>query len=123
MIGKVLTFLTPYYNPQKSKNSFKARPVLIIGSADASDYNALPISTITKKANIDADYDYSIDPVGYPLLNLKTRSYVRIHKQTVVNIRSIGKLLGDMKNDYPELYLEILLKLEQYNKNLVIEAL
>jgi len=123
MIGKIYLFVTPYYDAAKRQNDFKARPALIIGVPDLGDYNILPVSKVTKKEYIDSVYDIPIDPKSYPLLNLKEFSYARTHKQTYSNYASIGKYLGDMQSDYPDLYLQVLEKLEEYNNNLIINAL
>lgn len=123
MIGKICTSITPFYNSSKKAQEFKSRPILIIGLADASDYNVLPISRVTNSYNLDAVYDIPIDPAQYPLLLLTSQSYIRTHKQTIINHGSIGKTISDLKAVYEELYLDILSKLEQYNKSLIDSAL
>ncbi len=124
MIGKVCYSLTPYYDKTIGRNSFKKRPVLIIGNADSGDYNVLPLSRVTNSKMIDAYYDIPVSPLVYPKLNLTTLSYVRTHKQTFVNQASISsQIMGDMKSDYPDLYLDVLSKLEDYNKKLLKNAL
>ena len=80
MIGKVCTSTFPYFNKKSGKNEFKGRPVLIIGSADSTDYAALPLSRVTKSEFIDDDYDICVKPNIYPNLNLTAISYVRTHK-------------------------------------------
>lgn len=123
MIGKICSFVTPYYDINQKRNLFKSRPVLIIGVADAGDYNVFPISKVTNKANIDPNYNLPINCLIYPLLGLDYNSYIRLHKQTFVNNTSLGKLFGDMKMNYFDLYLLVLSKLEEYNKNLIDNAL
>ena len=123
MIGTICSFITPYYDTARQKNSFKSRPVLLIGIADIGDYNFLPISRVTNQNNLDPTYDLPIDPAQYPLLNLTAKSYVRIHKQSYGHKASIGQHIGDMKTEYPDLFLEVLEKLEEYNKKLIADAL
>ncbi len=123
MIGKVCTSVFPFYDVKTRKNAFKVRPILIIGAPDGGDYTVLPISRVTKPANVDIEYDIPLDPVHYPLLGLKEKSYIRVHKQTIVHRASIDKQLGDLKNEYAELYKNIMDKLEQFNKQLISNAL
>ena len=78
MIGKICIFVSPFYDNVKKQNSFKARPCLVIGIADAGDYNVLPVSKVTNRKNIDSDYDIPIDPYNYPKLKLNDPSYVRV---------------------------------------------
>ena len=123
MIGKIYSTVFPYYDSKTKKNSFKKRPVLIIGGPRNNDYTVLPISTVTKKANLDSEYDLEINPVNYPLLHLDKLSYVRVHKQTTVHKVSLTSLIGDMKTEYVDLYLNVLEKLEEFNKTTLDNAL
>jgi hypothetical protein len=112
MIGKVCTSVAPYYDTATNSMKFKSRPVLIIGTPDSGDYAVLPISRVTKSQYIDPDYDFPIDPAQFPLLHLTSMSYIRIHKQTVVNQASINQTLGYLKVDYEDTYLAVLEKLD-----------
>ena len=123
MIGKIYSTVFPYYDSKTQKNSFKKRPVLIIGGPRNNDYTVLPISTVTKKANLDSEYDLEINPANYPLLHLDKLSYVRVHKQTTVHKVSLTSLIGDMKTEYADLYLNVLEKLEEFNKIPIDNAL
>ena len=123
MIGKIYSTVFPYYDSKTQKNSFKKRPVLIIGGPRNNDYTVLPISTVTKKANLDSEYDLEINPANYPLLHLDKLSYVRVHKQTTVHIVSLTSFIGDMKSEYADLYLNVLEKLEEFNKGTIDRAL
>ena len=123
MIGKIYSTVFPYYDSKTQKNSFKKRPVLIIGGPRNNDYTVLPISTVTKKANLDSEYDLEINPANYPLLHLDKISYVRVHKQTTVHKVSLTSLIGDMKTEYADLYLNVLEKLEEFNKITIDNAL
>lgn len=123
MIGKIYSTVFPYYDSKTQKNSFKKRPVLIIGGPRNNDYTVLPISTVTKKANLDSEYDLEINPANYTLLHLDKLSYVRVHKQTTVHKVSLTSLIGDMKTEYADLYLNVLEKLEEFNKITIDNAL
>ena len=123
MIGKLYSILMPYYDILKGVNSYKKRPALIIANADNEDYVILPVSSITKKWNIDPVYDIEIDPAKYPELHLNKLSYVRTHKQTIVHRSMLGNPIGDMKAYYNELYLLILEKREDFSKNITDQAL
>ena len=118
MIGKLCTTLMKYYDRQLGRMAFKRRPVLIIAQSDCSDYNVLPVSKVTDRSKLDPVFDIPLDPKVYPSLNLSVFSYVRTHKQTVINAREIGTVFGDMKQDYPDLYLNVVSKLEDYNKQI-----
>lgn len=85
MIGKAYVSAFKFYDVRTKKMAFKGRPVLVIGKADDTDYVVLPISRVTNKANLDSYYDVPIDPVDVPKMNLKQTSYIRTHKQAVVN--------------------------------------
>lgn len=118
MIGKICTILTPYYDSKSKQMTIKSRPALIIAQADSSDFNVLPVSKVSDKSKIDEFYDIPLDTNIYPLLNLTTFSYVRTHKQTTVNVREIGKVFGNMKGDYPDLYQTVVDKLKAYNERI-----
>lgn len=123
MIGAIYVSITPFYNSATKTNSFKNRPVLIIGGPRNNDYTVLPISTISNKINLDADYDIEIDPAKYPLLNLSQLSYVRTHKQTVIHRGSLTSKIGDMKADYADLFERVLDKWKAFNKEIENNAL
>ena len=83
----------------------------------------LPVSTVSRKENLDVLYDIEIDPQSYPKLNLNSASYVRAHKQTTVHKGSLVREISDMKTEYVELYVLILEKLESFNQEVMNEAL
>lgn len=103
--------------------AFKRRPVLILGKADHGDYNVLPVSRITDSSHIDADYDIRVDLTKYPKSGLKATSYIRVHKQHTINRVNIDTEISDLANEYPELYVDVLEKLERYNKSLIDQAI
>ena len=119
MIGKIYWSVFPYYNSKTGKNSFKKRPVLIISGPRNNDYTVLPVSSISIKSNIDADYDIKIEPSVFPALGLPQVCYVRTHKQTIVHQGALTSMIGDIKNSYEDLYLDILVKLEKFNQDVM----
>lgn len=85
---------------------------------------ALPISRVSISAMIDTEYDIKVEKSLYPNVNLSAEiSYVRTHKQTVVNRKDMGDEIGDLKKDYPDLYIEIIAKVEKFQKELIARAL
>lgn len=123
MIGFLCCSTLPYYDFAAKQNKFKIRPVLIIGRADAGDYNVLPVSRVTNKQFIHPIYDIPIDPAVYPATKLNNYSYIRAHKQTIINQASITLQLCDLKNTYPELYLQIITQWDDFNQNILNESL
>ena len=123
MIGEIRSALTPFYDNKAQAVSFKGRPALLIAKADTADYVALPVSRVSRSANLDPAYDVKVDPNVYPKLNLTSVSYVRTHKQTIIHAGQIGRFYGDMKTEYPDLFLEILSKREQFSKEITDQAM
>lgn len=123
MIGKICSASTPYYDAVKKVRSIKSRPALIIAGPRNNDYTILPISKISKKEYVDSEYDIHISKVDYPKLNLNHDSYIRVHKQTTVHKNSATRIIADLKGEYEELYIFVLEKLEQYNKEIQNNAL
>lgn len=123
MIGKAYVSTFRFYDAQTKKMSFKNRPVLIVGKADAKDYVVLPISRVTNQNNLDSNYDVPIDPAAVPLMNLKQRSYIRTHKQAVVNAGELTREIVDFKKEYLGIYTDAISKMENFQKNLVKNAL
>jgi uncharacterized protein YifN (PemK superfamily) len=102
---------------------FKNRPVLIVGQADATDYVILPISRVTNSANLDSDYDLQITQQTVPLMNLKQTSYIRTHKQSIVHAGELTKEIVDFKREYPDIYIEAIAKMEEFQKSIINNAL
>ena len=123
MIGKAYVSTFQFYNNQTHKMEFKNRPILIVGQADSTDYVVLPISRVTNFANLDNNYDVPIEPSDVPLMNLKQRSYVRTHKQCVIHLGELTKEIVDFKNEYPDIYINIIAKMEAFQKHLIDNAL
>jgi hypothetical protein len=123
VIGKAYVSIFKYYDSAKAKMSLKKRPVLIVGKADDTDYIVLPISRVSKRENLDEYYDVLLSPDAVPKLNLTQHSYVRTHKQSVVNIVELYREITDFKKDYMDIYLDIISKMEEFQKNLIDKAL
>ncbi len=123
MIGKIYWSVFPYYDRKAGKNSFKKRPVLIISGPRNNDYTVLPVSSVSIKSNLDLEYDIEIDPSTYPALGLLKTCYVRTHKQTIVHQAALTTMIGDMKTDYEDLYLDIMMTLEKFNKTVLDSSL
>lgn len=123
MIGKLCISTFPYYDICTHKKRFKKRPVLIIGGPRNHDYTVLPVSTISRPENIDAEYDIKVAPEIYPKLNFKKVSYIRVHKQTTIHENEIRKVIANMREEYEELYLIIIEKLEEFNESILDKAL
>ena len=122
MIGKLYWVIMPFFDIINQKNSFKKRPALVIAKADDKDVIILPVSTITHKDNLNAKYDIEIDPSLYNRIKLQKICYVRTHKQTVVHIASLGGIIGDIKTDYQDLYLDIFAKRDEFNEEINKQA-
>lgn len=122
MIGCLCNVLLPYYDKSMKTMSYKNRPALVIGKADEEDYNILPVSRVTNRLYLDAVYDVPVDPKICPNSKLTAYSYIRVHKQTVAN-KSRMRIISNFKAEYPDLFLAVLQKLEEYNKNLIDDAL
>ena len=123
MIGKAYVSTFPFYNNSTHRMEFKNRPVLIVGEADVTDYVILPISRVTNSANIDSEYDYCINPQDVPLMNLTQVSYIRTHKQCVVHSGELTKEIVDFKKEYPDIYIDVIAKMEEFQKKIIDRAL
>lgn len=118
MIGWYCIATFPYYNSRTNRNEFKERPMLVIGQADNTDFVTLPISKVSHRENVDIEYDVAIQISDYPLMNLRFDSFIRTHKQTITNKSSIIKQVVNVKEEYQDLWLDILSKVEIFQRNL-----
>lgn len=118
MIEMVYVSKFQFYNKAKNRMDFKKRPVLIVSKADSTDYVVLPISRVTNQANLDTYYDFKIDPVDMPLLNLTQISYVRTHKQSIVNKSNLIKGVVNFKKEYTKEYSTIIAKVKEFQDNI-----
>lgn len=123
MIGKAYISVFRFYDAKAKKMSFKNRPVLIVGKADDKDYIILPISRVTNQHNLDSNYDVPIDPVDVPLMNLTQRSYIRTHKQAVVNEGQLTRQIVDFRKEYLDIYVDVISKMKDFQEALVRKAL
>lgn len=123
MIGKAYISVFQFYDNKVQKMSFKNRPVLIIGKADSNDYVILPISKVTNKNNIDSYYDISIEDKDVPLMKLTQKSYIRTHKQSVVHEKELVKEIVDFRSQYPDLYMDIIIKVEEFQREIINNAI
>lgn len=123
MIGKAYVSVFPFYDMNLKQMRFKKRPVLIIGQADSKDYVVLPISRVTNQNHIDNYYDIKLEPADFPLMNLTQKSFVRTHKQMVINLGELVKEILDFRLEYEEVYLTILTRVEEFQKTLITNAM
>lgn len=123
MIGKAYISTFQFYDNHNHRMAFKNRPVLIVGKADASDYVILPISRVTNSANLDLDYDFQLTPQDVPLMNLSQTSYIRTHKQSVVHAGELTREIVDFKKEYPDKYVDVIAKMEEFQKSIIDNAL
>lgn len=124
MIGEIWISAFKYYDSIKHRMAFKSRPVLIIGQADSSDYVVLPVSRVTKRENLDMHYDYEMKPETYAESDLKlsATSFVRTHKQAVLNEGELIKKVLNLKEEFPKIYEEIVDLVEEFQKDLIKKA-
>ena len=121
MIGKAYTTVVPYFDMISKTQKFKSRPCLIIGQADSGDYVILPISTISDKSRIDSEYDIPLRSSAFTFLHHD--SYLRTHKQTVVNKASLKTEIADFKLNYVDAYAEALSKVKKFQLTMIANAL
>ena len=112
LIGKVVISRYPYYNSKTGKNSFKARPMLVIGTEKDTfpcDLITLPLSSVTIKQNLHSTFDIRLDDEECSMLNLDCMpSFVRVHKQTVVHSKDVSSnIVADLKGLLPQKYMFI----------------
>lgn len=118
-IGKIYPSTFPYYEKQTKKMRFKSRPVLIIARPIGVDteYTVLPVSTLKNRVFYNFEYDVELIPSEYSKLKLRSLSYIRTHKQTVIYSANIdfNRCIGDLKKDYSKCYFDVLRRLEKFN--------
>ncbi len=122
MIGEAYIAIFPFYDNQQHQMRYKERPVLIVGQCDSTDYVVLPISRVTGRVFLDPFYDVKLDPQDYPLMNLRAVSYVRTHKQTVINLRELKYSITDFKVNYEATYLNIIERMDDFQKRIIDHA-
>lgn len=123
MIGKIYSCFVDYYDIRLEATRRKQRPVLIVGGPRNNDYTVLPISTISRRENLDEEYDILIRPELRQQLKLPKECYIRTHKQTTIHRASFYALKGDLKKIDENMYLIALVKMERYQNYLMYQAL
>ena len=119
MVGKVYLSVVEYYDSKTKTTRKKGRPVLVVAGPRNNDYTVLPISTIKRREHLDSDYDIPIETNIRAGLALSEECFIRTHKQTTVHMGALIKQKGDMKNDYPDLYLTTLQKMEKFEREIM----
>lgn len=125
MGGKIVKCLTQYYDIGLHRISIKSRPALVLKSPENDDYVVLSVSTIPNRINVNPVYDIEIDPSKFPKINLTRLSYIRTHRMVSIPIQQIDGsiIIGDLKSDYEELFLEIVEKVEQFHNEVMKDLL
>lgn len=116
-IGKICKSLEKYYDVQAGRIKIKSRPALIIGCEENYespfnvDYELLPISKLSNTTP-DDEYDFLLDEKKIIDLGLESPSYIRSQKTTWNHCKrmKIELPIGDLKNTFPDLFEEILIK-------------
>lgn len=121
--GKICVSVIAFYNSKTGKREFKSRPVLVLAKIDHGDYAVLPVSRVTKTEYLHPRYDIPVTCHEFPALHLDYDSYIRTHKQTVINEKDITSELSDCRTEYPDLYVDILAHLEEFNAYIQDRAL
>lgn len=122
-IGKIVISRFPYFDVKTKSQKFKGRPMLVIGIEKEifpCDFNVLPISKVSKQKHVSEDYDVALNNSQCEALSLNhSPSYVRVHKQSIVNSRDVQSgSISDLKNTLPEVYDEIKNKHILFNEDL-----
>ena len=123
LVGKVYLSVVEYYDSKTKTTRKKGRPVFVVAGPRNNDYTVLPISTIKRREHLDSDYDIPIETNIRAGLALSEECFIRTHKQTTVHMGALIKQKGDMKNDYPDLYLTALQKMEEFQRHIMDDAL
>lgn len=123
MIGGVYLSIVDFYDTKLQRTSRKTRPVLIVDGPHENDYIVLPISTITKRQNLNPYYDILIPPQDRVTLNLPKECFIRTHKQVPIHGGSLHKLIGNMKSDIPDLYIDAIAKMEEFQRRIVTSTI
>ena len=123
MTGKAYWAIFQYYDGKLNKMAFKKRPVLVIGKADDKDWVVLPISRVTRREYLDSHYDFEMNVLSYPKMSLKQTSYVRTHKQTVLNEGEFSSCITDFRKEYQDAYIAIMAVVEEFQKDLINKSI
>lgn len=55
-------------------------------------------------------------------MNLKQTSYIRTHKQSVVHAGELTREIVDFRGEYPDIYVDALAKMEEFQKKIISNA-
>lgn len=123
MIGMLYTAAMQFYDNKNNRMAYKGRPVMIIGQADESDYIILPVSRVTQRQHLSAKYDFKIDPAVYTFSGLSCISYVRTHKQMIINKGQLSRAISDFRREYPKEYKSIINLVDEFQKEMIEASL
>ena len=56
-------------------------------------------------------------------MNLSQVSYIRTHKQSVVHAGELTREIVDFKKEYPDKYVDVIAKMEEFQKSIIDNAL
>ncbi|NCE63752.1 hypothetical protein D1159_03955 [Pseudoflavonifractor sp. 524-17] len=119
MIGKIYLTRVDFYNSRTGRTEQKTRPVLSVGGPNEDDYTILPISTISRRENVNYYYDIPISEQARAALSLDRECFIRMHKQMTAHRGSLIREIGDMRSDVPDLYINAIEKMEEFQNNIV----
>ena len=55
-------------------------------------------------------------------MDLHSTSYIRTHKQTVLYVASLIRPIVDFRTEYPDVYIDVIAKVEEFQKNMLDNA-
>ena len=124
-VGRIYNSIIPYFDKVSKRTKLKARPCLILSEPEFDhEYMIVPVSTMMEPKYRDEDYDIYIDVSKYPKLNFHHNCYIRCSKQTLTYEQSIDfdTCLGNLKDDYPEVFIDVIERVYRANKERLKQA-
>lgn len=120
-VGKVFPSFFRYRNSKSGEVGIKVRPSMIVGVPDNpfdKEFLVLPVSTMVKQEFINPEYDVYISPNEFPKCSFNRPCYIRCHKRTVIYKTEFDfrKCIADIKNDYPEVFEDIMSRMHKYDE-------
>ncbi len=118
-VGCIYNSIIPYFDKASGRTKLKARPCLILSEPkDDHECMIVPVSTMLQPKYRDELYDIYIDVSKYPKLHFHQNCYIRCSKQTLTYEQSIDyrQCLGNLKVDYPEIYMDVIERVYKANK-------
>lgn len=124
-VGELKKVRTPFYDTKTRQMSIKSRPGIVIGVVSSTDNDLviLPMSTMSAVVYIDPNYDVLISRADYPNLKRPRDSYIRTHKSTTVNEADTLATGINLKSEYPDLFVDIMAKYEEFTRKVIDKAL